>query len=346
MGVMRFRKGYKVEVLSKEDSPSGSWRSAEIVSSNGKTYRVRYDSNSGSIGESIVVTVPRKVVRPFPPPTGSMKSWTVGDTVEVYNNGSWKAAMVSKVIGEVTFMVRLVDSSQEIQVNKLHMRVQQAWEDGTWTVIKKDLVKSEDVDTFQMCVNVTQTNAKVRSEARYGCLPAKGGVASQVPQTKKIPAGNARLSKKLKMEKGAKEGDGFIQDMFHPSSPHSVSSRTLKRRMPYSSSNIEMHAENKRMSVIVGGGTCQELAPEDLPFERIDSVAFPREDLGSEWKDVFQRSKVDDWICFLPLCVDTDYRRFTIRNAKYLGTVIMHQNLATSAHAMNLAGVLDENSLA
>ncbi|KAK6931381.1 Agenet-like domain, partial [Dillenia turbinata] len=283
-GIMRFRKGYKVEVLSKDDSPSGSWRSAEIVSCNRKTYSVRYDSNSGSIGQSIVVKVPRKFIRPFPPPVGNMKSWTDGDTVEVYNNGSWKAAMISKVFGEVTFMVRLVDSSREIQVNKLHMRVQQAWEDGAWSVIKKDLVKSKDVDPVQMCVSVTQMNAKVRYEAWDCCLPAKGGVASQVPQPKrKIPAGNANLSKKLKMKKGAKEGDFFIRGMFHSSAPHSVSSRTLKRKMSYSSSDIEMHTENKKVRVVVGGVTCQEVAPDNLPFERIDDVAFPREDLGENY---------------------------------------------------------------
>lgn len=99
---MRLKKGAKVEVLIKSSVPSGAWRSAEIISGNGHYYTVRYDSNDGT------VKVPRKSMRPGPPPLLVLDSWAPGDILEVFESYSWKMAIVSKVLEKDCFLIRLL----------------------------------------------------------------------------------------------------------------------------------------------------------------------------------------------------------------------------------------------
>lgn len=132
---MRFKKGSKVEVLSKKDVPSGSWRCAEIVFGNGHNYTVRYDGYSGIADEMVLERISRKEIRPCPPLPEVANNWVPGDVVEVFNDFSWKMATISKVLGTKYFLVRLLGSSLEFKVSKSEIRARQSWQDGKWVVI-------------------------------------------------------------------------------------------------------------------------------------------------------------------------------------------------------------------
>lgn len=133
---MKFRKGSKVEVLSKKEVPSGSWRSAEIICGNGHNYSVRYDGFENAMNKTIVERVSRKAIRPCPPQL-DLENWVPGDVIEVFDNFSWKMATISKVLGTKYFLIRLLGSSWEYKVSKFDIRVRQSWQDDQWVVIGK-----------------------------------------------------------------------------------------------------------------------------------------------------------------------------------------------------------------
>lgn len=132
---MRFKRGSKVEIFINKDVPS--WRCAEIVSGNGRTYSIRYDCPPGSMNEAAVDRVPRKIIRPSPP-AFAVKNWAAGEMVEVFNDLSWKIATVISNMGGNYYLVRLVGSLKELQVSKTDIRVRQTWQYDKWSVIGKD----------------------------------------------------------------------------------------------------------------------------------------------------------------------------------------------------------------
>lgn len=134
---MRYRKGSIVEVLSKSEVPLCSWRCAEIICGNGHNYTVKYKMDHGASDEAAVERVSRKSIRPRPPPVEKLENWVPGDVVEVFQNFSWKMAIVSKVLGKNCFLVRLVGSYLEFEVSKIDIRARQSWESGKWFVIGK-----------------------------------------------------------------------------------------------------------------------------------------------------------------------------------------------------------------
>ncbi|KAL0709789.1 hypothetical protein Bca4012_016767 [Brassica carinata] len=128
---MRFKKGTKVEVLTKSSVPSGAWRSAEILSGNGHYYTVMYDGN-----DCATERVPRKSMRPEPPPALQVvHSWALGDVLEVFQSCSWKIAIVSKVLENDCVLVRLLGSSEKVKANKCDIRVRQSWQDNEWIMV-------------------------------------------------------------------------------------------------------------------------------------------------------------------------------------------------------------------
>ncbi|XP_022143182.1 uncharacterized protein LOC111013114 isoform X2 [Momordica charantia] len=134
---MRFRKGSKVEVLSKKEAPSGSWHSAEIMSGSGHYYTVRYDKFEGGSNQTVVERVSRKAIRPCPPTQEVLENWVPGDVVEVFNDRSWKMATVSEVLGKKNHLVRLLGSSCEFKVNKFDIRARRSWQDDKWVLVHK-----------------------------------------------------------------------------------------------------------------------------------------------------------------------------------------------------------------
>ena len=134
---MRFLKCSKVEELKNKQVPSGEWHCAKIISGNGHTYSVMYEGSLEITAEVVVERVPRKAIRPCPPPMETMEDWAVGDVAEVFNVGSWRMAMILRVLGRDYHLVRLLGSSERFRVHKSNIRVRQVWQDDKWVVIRK-----------------------------------------------------------------------------------------------------------------------------------------------------------------------------------------------------------------
>jgi len=134
---MKFRKGGKVEVLAKAEAPFGSWRPAEVVSGNGHTYLVSYDTCPFDGGVD-VERVPRKAMRPSPPPPDGLVCWVPGDILEVFDSYSWKVAEVVRLLGQKYYLVRLLGSSLELRVHASNLRIRQLWQDSKWVSLPKD----------------------------------------------------------------------------------------------------------------------------------------------------------------------------------------------------------------
>ncbi|KAF9616850.1 hypothetical protein IFM89_032700 [Coptis chinensis] len=178
---MRFFKGDRVEVLTKRDVPSGSWRYGIILSGNGHTYYIRSESATGSsdtTGVPIVERVPRKAIRPCPP-LKSIESWAAGDFVEVFDNSSWKFATVLKVTEFNLFLVKLLGTSQKVKANKSNLRLPQSWQDGEWIVIQK--VSADQPSTRRYPNKSLDKDLKMR-HVRDDCSPVESESGLQIPR--------------------------------------------------------------------------------------------------------------------------------------------------------------------
>ncbi|GKV35798.1 hypothetical protein SLEP1_g44014 [Rubroshorea leprosula] len=139
----KFSKGSKVEVLRRvAGSVTGSWLCGEIISGDGQTYSVKYGWLP-TTSKGVVHEVPRKAIRPCPPPVERAGDWVSGDLVEVFDDPYWKKAVIVKVLGVNCFSVRQVGSSAESSFPRSHLRARRWWEDGRWFVIGKQKRRSD-----------------------------------------------------------------------------------------------------------------------------------------------------------------------------------------------------------
>ncbi|XP_071737232.1 uncharacterized protein [Rutidosis leptorrhynchoides] len=134
---MKYKKGSIVEVFFKNNICYHSWRCAQILFGDGRNYTVSYDVYPGFTNKDDVDNVSVKLIRPCPPLFEISESWVPGDVVEVFHTLLWKMAIVTKDCGGDQFLVRLVGSSQEFEVNKSELRVRQTYKNGVWVVIDK-----------------------------------------------------------------------------------------------------------------------------------------------------------------------------------------------------------------
>uniref|UniRef100_A0A803NX11 ENT domain-containing protein n=1 Tax=Cannabis sativa TaxID=3483 RepID=A0A803NX11_CANSA len=197
---MRFRKGSKVEVLSKKEMPSGSWQCAEIISGNGHNYNVRYD---GLGSNTVVERVSRKDIRPCPPSLDVSDDFLCGDVVEFFHNFSWKMATILKVLGTKYVLLRLVGSSQEYKATKLDIRVRQSWQDDQWIVIGKESQFSSSKTPkrgFSYCNSQADVHARTSQKCR---VVDNGGICHRVFKNHSVLAeqADAALPRDMQGEK-------------------------------------------------------------------------------------------------------------------------------------------------
>ncbi|XP_045803770.1 uncharacterized protein LOC123897254 isoform X1 [Trifolium pratense] len=160
---MRLVKGSKVEILVNTHVLGVEWHGARIVSGNGHTYEVEYDSSSAT-DKALSTRVPRKAIRPCPPAMENIGSWRVNDIVEVWNAGCWKEATVLKYITGEFFLVRLKGSCTELKVHEDNMRICQSWLNGQWIISPKGPTKSGVVNFSR---NLISNNYKAMPEVQH-----------------------------------------------------------------------------------------------------------------------------------------------------------------------------------
>ncbi|XP_073117388.1 uncharacterized protein [Elaeis guineensis] len=172
MAVMRLKKGTKVEILSK----CGSWRPAEIISGNGHTYSVKYDSHQRAMA-TVTERVPRKVIRPLPPSVDCMMYWSPGDIVEALENHSWKLVQVLSAAAGDCYFVKILGSSKHIIAHKSEIRVRQAWKDNHWVIIQEDAARFQDgirsVEEEEVNSPVSQPSQEVKNHQVIRQVPHK-----------------------------------------------------------------------------------------------------------------------------------------------------------------------------
>ncbi|XP_058182720.1 uncharacterized protein LOC131300755 [Rhododendron vialii] len=250
---MRYRKGSIVEVLSKSEVPLCSWRCAEIICGNGHNYTVKYKMDHGASDEAAVERVSRKSIRPCPPPVKKLENWVPGDVVEVFQNFSWKMAIVSKVLGKNCFLVRLVGSYLEFEVSKIDIRARQSWESGKWFVIGK-----------------SNDNSEVRKHSKWSTLKYNKKLSSRVHNT------DTRMNSHVEEELFADKDNHFQESRIG-------SARTQKKRQLFNCySQVGAPAQKFRL-IEKEGGRHRLLAanPSPLP-EKVDAAASHREMLGDK----------------------------------------------------------------
>lgn len=160
---MRLKKGTEVEVMEKGELIFESWRPAKIVKGNGHTYVIKYD-NCGEDINLIVNKVPRKLLRPRPPPI-EPRSYSSGDIVEVFENYSWRLAEILRILCTSIIVVRLLGSSKEIEVPLFLMRVPSTWKNDCWTTYQRESDKHKN-----STINNQSKGGNLSSQIPPSCL--------------------------------------------------------------------------------------------------------------------------------------------------------------------------------
>ncbi|KAK8635852.1 hypothetical protein V6N13_004567 [Hibiscus sabdariffa] len=159
---MKFRKGKLVEVLRREVDPCGSWFTADILSSHGDYYIIRYKLFTDREGKLVVEKVQGKDVRPLPPYVNG-KNWAVGDVAEVFDVRCWRIGKVAKVLkNDGSFVIKLFGSIRLKEFHASSLRVRQAWHGNKWMVVDK-VARSKEL----------ASNFTPRIPYRTGCLRFK-----------------------------------------------------------------------------------------------------------------------------------------------------------------------------
>ncbi|KAI4344089.1 hypothetical protein L6164_011359 [Bauhinia variegata] len=289
---MRFKKGAKVEVLSKTEVPSGSWRSAEIICGNGHYYTVRYDRHQDAAGEAIVERASRKAIRPCPPALEVADNWNPGDVVEVFQNLSWKMAAVLKVLGKKGILVRLLGSSMEFKLFKSDIRVRQSWQDNKWVVVGKGSTSYESAKRDD------------RLTPRHNLISN-----AQVHMT----TARTRLSVNNEYHPDKRE-ENFLEAHLFPL-------KTLKRGYL---SQVEAYAEPpQKFRAIQIEGWYHKARVSNPPtlLKKVDGAAFPRDVLAEEYipasvrnrkigiseMDIERRKQTGAVGCSYPVNVESNY---------------------------------------
>ncbi|KAF1871522.1 hypothetical protein Lal_00020316 [Lupinus albus] len=251
---MRFKKGSKVEVLANTKEFCVEWRCARIISGNGHTYSVQYDG-SRMKNEAGVERVPRKAIRPCPPLIKAVKGWEANDVVEVYDDGSWIAAIVLKLIGGDFYLVRLCISCKELEVQKINTRIRQSWHNGEWVIKPVVSDRSGNSGVGKPYWTLISNSCKVIPEVQH--------VSTEISRQ----GSNDCLI-------GLDASDRW--------EPRPASSTTLKRVSSYCSTPVDAYP--RKIRVVTNKGEHERFkAVSTAPLmEKVDAFAYPQNDMGEK----------------------------------------------------------------
>ncbi|CAA3003986.1 Hypothetical predicted protein [Olea europaea subsp. europaea] len=250
---MRLKRGSKVEVMDKSGDQV-SWRMAEILSVNGHTYDVEYDCYPGNATQPTAERVTRKFLRPCPPLVEGLENCTSGSIVEVFDDCSWKIAMILKVLNGDQYLVRLLGCSQELIINRSNARMRQTWYNDKWILMGQG---------SRGCDGDGKVSRLLTSEY-YQKMRFQG------------PGVNA-------MDKNQAQKYGMhIQSDAGVRESHLVSSRSLKRMSPYCSSVIEANNGHVQKMRAIEKEETKNMVVSGPIIEKVDAVAYPREILGEK----------------------------------------------------------------
>ncbi|XP_038978918.1 uncharacterized protein LOC103703809 [Phoenix dactylifera] len=256
---MRFKKGSKVEVLSKREVPSGSWWCAEIISGNGRTYGVKYDGYLPDM-DGAVERVPRKAIRPCPPPVKCPRNWVPGDIVEIFEHNSWKLGEVSRVVGGNYFLVRLLGSSMQFRAHVSDIRLRQSWHDNKWVVIQKNSERCNDA-----LVNSQTKTGKFSTQLLQSCI---------------------------ELEKYGGDGHADAEKNYRSKEP---TPRSMRKRLHFClSPNDTCTGARRKMRAVEKVGWCEGVTAErpSQLLEKVHAVASPCQVLGEKHMHAFLNNKV------------------------------------------------------
>ncbi|KAJ8551528.1 hypothetical protein K7X08_021543 [Anisodus acutangulus] len=186
---MMFKKGSKVEVMNKKDSPV-SWCPTEIVSGNGHTYSVRYDYYPCTERETRVERVTRRDIRPHPPTLEGVENGQSGQIIEVFDNCCWRTAIIMKVLNRDYYLVHPTGCSQEIRVHRSNTRVRQCWQDEKWHLIGKGSGTCAKPD--QLPAQKPSTKVSMDFSARNGNFKRQKCNASSLVLLKRVSDESSR----------------------------------------------------------------------------------------------------------------------------------------------------------
>ncbi|KAI5661857.1 hypothetical protein M9H77_21180 [Catharanthus roseus] len=136
--VMKYRRGNRVEVASKEEGFVGSYFGATIVTKlNGDEYIVTYhnllkDDLSGPLREVVSVNE----IRPEPPEI-EVTSFNLGDEIDAFDNDGWWVGKISGRIGSHHYSVYFGYTGEEIVYPGDRLRVHQDFVKGKWISLQK-----------------------------------------------------------------------------------------------------------------------------------------------------------------------------------------------------------------
>nr|XP_023891952.1 uncharacterized protein LOC112003958 [Quercus suber] len=294
---MRFLKGSKVEVLKNKQVPPGAWHCAKIISGNGHTYSVMYEGSLEKTAKAVVDSVPRKDIRPRPPPMETMEGWAVGDVAEVFDVGCGRMdsegfVNLSSVLaysnheilkGDVMYEGSLektakavVDSvpRKDIRPRPPPMETMEGWAVG-------DVAEVFDVGCGRMDSEVKNLCAVLKCLA-FLLLGSWGSQNCELVKFNKPSSLNCHQMTpefpQLDTRRKTQAGNTCLaaQDNICLQESHIVSSRTLKRASPYCSFHTEGYSG--KMRAIENEGECQRVISE-FPsplLKKVDAVAFPQ----------------------------------------------------------------------
>ncbi|XP_073315781.1 uncharacterized protein [Primulina huaijiensis] len=268
---MRFRKGDKVEVISKKEG-SLSWRLAEVLSCNDRSLCLLYNPFPGGEKELMVETVSREFVRPDPPPVQGLENCISGDIVEVFHQFSWNIAAIVKIMGskrenmsnkiygaaatfQNKYLVRIIGSSKELIIDQSNLRLRQTWHHDKWILMGKIAQSCEDTRASK-------------------------------PSTSNCYQKNFQISTTQK--------DFICNDVGFRKSP-TISAKSLKRISPNGDRMAEAHnGPVCKFRAVEKDGRRQRTITAPV-LEKVDAVAYPREILGKKnmhtsFKNISHRS--------------------------------------------------------